>query len=258
MALLSVALLAPARAATPARDDALIVVYGWNMSQESIEPYARELRERGFNPIVPDLGDMRQGLYSSALVVRDLAIDLRAQGYRSVDIVGFSAGGLTARILLTMRGTTPLIRRVVTLGAPMRGTDLRALGPRAPAVCEPYGSCGEMVPTSMLMRHLPPITAAQPRIISIWSSSDDVIVPPSSSSAPGLVSVNIQRTCPNAGTVGHLALLTDPTALALTTEALRSPRAAAPSRCRSTSSEEDTARARWKSAGRTTPVEVLL
>ena len=48
-------------------------------------------------------------------------------GTDSVDVVGYSAGGVIARLFVRDDGGDSVVRRVLTLGSPHHGTDVAAL-----------------------------------------------------------------------------------------------------------------------------------
>ena len=80
---------------------------------------------------------------------------LARTGEQSVDVVGYSAGGLVARLWVA-DGHADVVRRVVTLGSPHHGTSLADLaGDVAPGQC-PLG-CQQMASDSDLL------AAPQPR-----------------------------------------------------------------------------------------------
>jgi hypothetical protein len=115
-----------------------------------------------------------------------------------VDVVGYSAGGVVARLWVADHGGDRLARRVVTLGSPHHGTQVAALGAGlggCPAACR------ALVPGSDVLRGLPEAPSG-PRWTSIWTADDETVVPPSSARLAGGLTIELQQICPNAR-VGH-------------------------------------------------------
>jgi hypothetical protein len=140
-----------------------------------------------------------------------------AAGAASVDVVGYSAGGVVARIWATQLGGAAHARRIVTLGSPHHGTDVAQLAAAVSGGACPR-ACQELVPGSDLLARLPD-TAPGPLWTSIWSDADQVVTPPDSARLQGAVDVPVQAVCPDAATP-HGALPTDPLVVALVIAAL--------------------------------------
>ena len=105
---------------------------------------------------------------------------------RSVDIVGYSAGGVTARLWLRPYDGGSVARRIVTLGSPQHGTDLASLASDlAPDSCP--AACRQLATDSDLIRSLNSgdETPAGPAWVSIWTTDDQVSTPPETASLDG-------------------------------------------------------------------------
>jgi pimeloyl-ACP methyl ester carboxylesterase len=119
-------------------------------------------------------GDLRVAAEALGAAVTEA---LGRTGADSVDVIGYSAGGLVAR-LWAADGGADVARRVLTLGSPHHGTSLAALADnRIPERCPV--SCQQMVPESELLAELNAgdETPEGPDWISIWTTQDAVVTP---------------------------------------------------------------------------------
>jgi triacylglycerol lipase len=133
----------------------------------------------------------------------------RRTGQQTVDVVGYSAGGLIARLWVA-DGHADVVRRVVTLGSPHHGTSLADLaGDVAPGQC-PVG-CQQMASDSDLLAGLNrgDETPTGPTWVSIWTTQDETVTPPDSARLAGAVNLPVQSVCADAR-VGHGDLPRDP------------------------------------------------
>jgi len=193
------------------RPGPVLLLPGYGGSTTGLRVLAGRLRTSGRGVEVVSLPDNAQGdLRAQARVVASAAKAAMARaGAASVDVVGYSAGGVVARIWLKEDGGAAIARRVVTLGAPQHGTALATLGSLFQGECPT--ACQQLTPTSDVLaalnagNELP----AGPAVISLWSSSDEVVIPPRSAELKGALNIEIQQVCAGS-TVRHGALPTDP------------------------------------------------
>jgi triacylglycerol esterase/lipase EstA (alpha/beta hydrolase family) len=146
---------------------------------------------------------------------------VRRTGASQVDVVGFSAGGIVARLWVRDLASPSLARHVVLLGTPNHGAGLaeeaRTLDPgRCLLACE------QLAPTSPLLARLNrgDETPEGPTWTTVWSSGDEVVTPPVSARLEGAVNVRVQDVCPDAR-LSHGDLARDPLALGLVVRALQ-------------------------------------
>ena len=114
-------------------------------------------------------------------------------------MVGYSAGGVVARVWVRDHGGAARARRVVTLGSPHHGTTWPgSAGDVAPDSCPE--ACQQLEPDSDLLRGLNAgdETPAGPVWVSIWSDDDQVVVPPTRPGLDGALDFTVQSVCPGA------------------------------------------------------------
>jgi triacylglycerol lipase len=140
-------------------------------------------------------------------------------GAPSVDLVGYSAGGVVARLWVADRDGARKARRVITLGSPHHGARLAGLGAVfAPESCPP--ACRQLAPGSPLLARLDATAASdRPGWLSVWTVQDEVVTPPESAQLPGAINVAVQAVCPGTE-VSHAGLPTNPLVTAVILRAL--------------------------------------
>lgn len=204
-----------ADAVTPVAQDRpgpVLLVPGYGGSTEALDVLAGVLRAEGKDATVLDLaGDGTGDLREQAQVLAD-AVDaaLARTGAASVDVVGYSAGGVVTRLWVRDFGGGSLARRVVTLGSPHHGTTVAALALSvAPDEC-PLG-CQQLIPDSDLLRELNAgdETPDGPAYVSVWTTVDEVVTPPESARLEGALNLVVQEICA-ASQVPHGSLPLDP------------------------------------------------
>lgn len=200
----------------PVAQDALgpvLLVPGYGGSTSALEVLAGRLRDAGRDATVVALaGDGTGDLNGQARVLGTaVRAALRRTGASSVDLVGYSAGGIVVRLWIRDDGGGPLTRRVVTLGTPHHGTDTAALaadlsGGACPEACRQLATDSDLIRTLDAGDETPP----GPRWVSIWTTDDQTVVPPSSASLSGALDLTVQSVCPGK-VVSHGDLPRDPT-----------------------------------------------
>ena len=206
----------------------VVLVPGYGGGTDSLEALAVRLRAAGRSVVVLHLsGDGTGDLRVQARVLQDEVSALLAGGAPSVDVVGYSAGGVVARLWAGEFGGAALARRVVLLGSPNHGTEVAALGADfGGALCAV--ACMQLVPGSDLLVSLDQAgTPSGPEWVSIWTATDEVVTPPDSSRLDGAVNLSVQSVCPQEQ-VDHGSLPTDPVMQSLVVRALGAPLFEAP------------------------------
>jgi triacylglycerol lipase len=208
-------------AADQTRQGPVIVVPGYGGKVSSLDPLVTELRSEGrdvvvFRPTGSGTGD----LVTQAKRLHDVAARAMQQfGASSVDVVGYSAGGVVARLYVRDEGGASVVRRVLTLGSPHHGTAVAQLATDAVGSCPK--ACEQLATDSDLIRRLNAgdETPSGPRWITLRSSSDQTVTPTASASLVGAVDVLVQDVCPHRRT-SHGELPGDPVVLATLRSAL--------------------------------------
>jgi triacylglycerol lipase len=193
----------------------VLLVPGYGGSFDSLQPLAAALRSVGrtaviVEPIGDGTGDLRRQAEHLAEVAERVREDARAA---SVDVIGYSAGGVVARLWVREEGGAGVARRVLTLGSPHHGTSQAALGAEFAGTCP--AACEQLVPDSDLLRRLNAgdETPAGPLWATVRSTSDQVVTPVDSAALSGALNIVVQEVCP-ASAAAHGELPGHPVVLA--------------------------------------------
>lgn len=213
-----------------ARPGTILLVPGYGGSRTALTRLADVLEAGGRTAKVLTLpGDGTGELRVQADVLDDAVHAELDAGSASVDIVGYSAGGVVTRLWLDRHDGAAVARRIVTLGSPLHGANIAGVGAAlAPGSCPQ--ACRELAPGSDLLRGLDePLPAGLPWL-SIWTENDETVQPPDSARQDGAVNLSLQSICPSAR-VAHGDLPTDPEVTALVRTALGTDPLVAPTAC---------------------------
>jgi triacylglycerol lipase len=198
----------------------VLLVPGYGGSAASLSGLASRLRDAGRDVAVVALPDRGQGDLAAQADALSSAVDavLARTGARAVDVVGYSAGGVVARLWATEQAGAGQVRRLVMLGSPLHGTDVARLGTLVSGTC-PL-ACQQLAPDSAVLSRLDaePLPAGA-LALSLWTASDEVVQPPTSSVEEDVPSPSVQSVCPSR-TVNHGSLPTDRVAQSIVVEAL--------------------------------------
>lgn len=191
--------------------------------QDALEAAGREVR------VLELPGDGEGDMRDQAKVLGDAVDDLlRSTGASSVDVVGYSAGGVVARLWAQELGGSEQARRIITLGSPHHGTQLAALAQRlAPSECPE--ACQQLVPGNDLLDGLnKDETPPGPAYIALWTTEDQTVTPPDSGRLDGATNIELQSVC-GESTVSHGGLPRDPLVIGLVLSELSPDPVSAPS-----------------------------
>jgi triacylglycerol lipase len=201
-----------------AQDDPgpVLLVSGYGGSTRALEPVREALTRGGRDVVVvPPVGGGTGDIAEQARALDGVADDaMHRFDAGSVDVVGYSAGGVVARKWVRDDGGAGKARRVLSVGSPQHGTSVAELAVGVAGRCPT--ACRQLEPDSDLLRALNAHdeTPDGPRFVSVWSDADEVVVPPNSARLDGAVNLTVQSVCPGART-SHAGLPGDPVVLAL-------------------------------------------
>jgi triacylglycerol lipase len=209
----------------------VLLVPGYGGSQSALAQLAGRLTAAGRTARVLTLPDGGTG--DLLIQVETLNAAVRAaldSGAPSVDVVGYSAGGVVVRPWVDRHDGASVARRIVTLGSPLHGARIAALGAAvAPDACP--RACRQLVPGSPLLDGIDEESLPDGLPwLSIWTRDDETVQPPDSARLDGAVNLAIQSICPGSR-VSHSALPTDPAVTAVVLDALGTAPLTLPTRC---------------------------
>ena len=210
----------------------VLLAPGYGGNGDSLSGLAAELRSGGRDVEIVDLGgDGRGDLDEQAQVLGAAATAaLERTGARSVDVVGYSAGGVVARLWVREHGGAEQARRIVTLGSPHHGTDLAELAGGTlgcPVACQQLAAGSELLNRLNAGDETP----EGPVFVSVWTADDETVTPPESAELDGALNIGVQSICAGAE-VSHGDLPDEPVVQSLVELALAADEPVAPpARC---------------------------
>ncbi|MCW2844494.1 MAG: lipase class 2 [Nocardioides sp.] len=196
----------------------VLLVPGYGGDTTALDVLAQGLRDAGRETVVvrppgSGTGNLRD---QAAALGRAAEQAMADSGAGSVDVVGYSAGGVVVRLWVADDGGGDVARRVVTLASPHHGTDLASLaGDLAPDACPE--ACQQLATDSDLLRRLNAGDESPPGPIwvALWTTDDQTVVPPDSGELDGAVSFSLQSVCPGV-TAAHGDVPRTPSVIAIT------------------------------------------
>jgi len=202
------------------RPGPVLLVPGYGGSTSALDVLADHIRATGRTATVLLLpGGGTGSLITDATVLNGAVTAALASGAPSVDVIGYSAGGVVALLWARRDDGAAKARRIVTLGSPFHGTELAAAAEAfVPDACPV--ACQQLVPGSTLLTSLDPGSAAGlPRWLSLWTTDDKTVTPPDSARLAGAIDVAVQSVCP-ALRITHSQLPTSPAVIAMVLQAI--------------------------------------
>jgi triacylglycerol lipase len=202
-----------------AQPGTVLLVPGYGGSRTALTRLAERLTAAGRTATVLTLpGDGTGPLEDQAETLDAAVRDATTAGAPSVDVIGYSAGGVVTRLWVDRHAGAERARRVVSLGSPLHGTRLAGLGARFGGAQCPQ-ACQELAPGSDLLDSIDGALPDGLPWLSIWTENDETVQPPDSARLDGAINLSLQSICPAARTA-HSELPTDPYVTALVLDAL--------------------------------------
>lgn len=189
----------------------VVLVHGITDTFAIFKPMTQQLERSGWQvyslDLIPSNGDCELDQLAKQLAA---FIEHTIPAGQSIDLVGFSMGGLVSRYYVQRLGGIDRVMRFITISAPHNGTIAAHLSLRP--------GCLQMRPNSSFLKDLNRDVKMLDRInfTSIWTPLDGIIIPAHSSVLP--VGEAIQINVPL-----HAWMVSDKRAIALVSETLRKP-----------------------------------
>ena len=202
------------------RPGPVLLVPGYGGQTGSLSALAARIRSTGRQATVVHLpGNGTGSLIADASVLNAAVTRALQGGAPSVDVIGYSAGGVATLLWVREDGGVHKARRVVTLGSPFHGASIASAAQGfVPGACP--AACQQLVPGSSLLSRLDATPVpARPRWLSLWSTDDTTVTPPDSARLAGAINVPIQSVCP-AQRISHSQLPVSPVVTAMVLQAI--------------------------------------
>jgi triacylglycerol lipase len=201
------------------RPGPVLLVPGYGGSTVALSVLAARIRAGGRQATVLRLpGNGTGSLIQDAQVLDAAVARALHEGAPSVDVIGYSAGGVTALLWARNDGGSHKARRVITLGSPFHGAQIAGAAEGfAPDAC-PL-ACQQLVPGSSVIAGLDASAPVRLRWLSLWTTDDQTVKPPDSARLAGALDVPIQSVCPQQR-ISHSQLPTNPVVTAIVLQAI--------------------------------------
>jgi triacylglycerol lipase len=207
--------------ADQAKAGPVLLVPGYGGDTSDLAPLAAAVERQGreaviYRPTEAEQGDLRVQARRLSALAEDT---MKRTGAASVDVIGYSAGGVIARLFVREDGGASVVRRVLTLGSPHHGTDTAAAIKDVAGQCPT--ACEQMATGSDLLARLNSgdETPSGPEWITVRTDKDTIVTPTTSARLDGALNIRVQAVCPGDDTT-HGTLPQDPVVLATIASAL--------------------------------------
>lgn len=132
----------------------IVLVHGFLGTRGTMMPLTRRFQADGRVVFTYHHGTFQLGSLATTgeILGEHIQSIARSLGIERVDVVGFSMGGLVALHAVKFTGASRVVRRVVMMGAPLRGTWASLAGVATVGLISP--SVWQVMPTSRFLRDL--------------------------------------------------------------------------------------------------------
>jgi triacylglycerol lipase len=201
------------------RPGPVLLVPGYGGSIGALSVLAGHIRATGRTATVVRLpGNGTGSLVRDAGVLDNAVARALRGGAPSVDVIGYSAGGVATLVWARGDNGDRKARRVITLGSPFHGTTLATTAQGfAPGACP--AACAQLVPGSSLLAGLAAGAPGHLPWLSLWTTDDQTVTPPDSARLAGAIDVPVQSVCPGQQ-ISHSQLPTSPAVTAMVLQAI--------------------------------------
>jgi triacylglycerol lipase len=202
------------------RPGPVLLIPGYGGNTGALDSLASQIQATGRTATVLNLPGTGTGsLVTDAALLNSAVNSAIAQGAPSVDIIGYSAGGVVALIWARRDDGIARARRIITLGSPFHGASLAAAAQAfVPGACPV--ACQQLTPGSTLLASLDVASpAGLPEWLSLWTTDDQTVTPPDSARLAGAIDVPVQSVCPGVS-ITHSELPTNPDVTAMVLQAI--------------------------------------
>lgn len=196
----------------------VILVHGLFAPRASMLPFQWALMYSGLDAHTVRLPLLNMAAVETSAELLAAKVDevLISSGHEQVDIVGMSLGGLISLHYLIELGGAPKVRRMITLGTPVRGTWSAVAAVATMGRCCP--AARQCLPGSQFLEALDAKGFPEgPEIIAVYGSFDPV-APKSRCTIPGVRNIEI-KTIPQP--FAHQSLIASPAAVRTLIEVLK-------------------------------------
>jgi triacylglycerol lipase len=209
----------PAAFPAQGRPGPVLLVPGYGGSTTSLRVLGRRIAATGRTVQVLSLPGQGTGSLSQVAADINAAVTrLLHQGAPSVDVIGYSAGGVATLLWAREDDGPKKARRVITLGSPFHGTLVAGSAAGfAPGACPV--ACQQLVPGSSLLAGLAAGAPGGLRWLSLWTTDDTTVSPPDSARLAGAIDVPVQSVCPREQ-ISHSELPTNRAVAAMVLRAI--------------------------------------
>jgi triacylglycerol lipase len=202
------------------RPGPVLLVPGYGGQTGALSVLAARIRATGRQATVVRLpGNGTGDLNADASVLNGAVTRALDGGAPSVDVIGYSAGGVVVLLWARHDDGPGKARRVITLGSPYHGAGIAAGAEGfVPGACPQ--ACQQLVPGSRLLAGLTATPVPRrPRWMSLWTTDDQVVTPPGSARLAGAINVPVQSVCPGER-ISHSQLPANPVVTAIVLQAI--------------------------------------